>query len=260
LPDSRFDLGARKLPIRPVFLPPTAPQDATPGAFLSWGSTLLHGLTRSPCRSPLGDWRLSWGFPPLQRSRRRESTSGSSRLPFSFRPPQCYPGMSASDSQVAGYGAAHRFSQPLSGSFLSPPSHHFQMGGAPGVRPYRGLILHHSPDGSSPPACLLDVSPADCACSVPRRSICGRTCRCLGHPGKVPFVVFKAFVCDGIGLRRRNGLDFDDRPAPPGLVPPHGLSPACGPGFRLSTVTASRLMVPCEITSPLHSTACHLRE
>jgi hypothetical protein len=144
-------------------------------------------------------------------------------------------------------------------SSLHPPTI-FQMGGAPGVRPYRGLILPRSPDGSSPPACLLDVSPADCACSVPRRSICGRTCRCLGHPGKVPFVVFKAFVCDGIGLRRRNGLDFDDRPAPPGLVPPHGVAPARGPGFRLSTVTASRLMVPCEITSPLHSTACHLRE
>jgi hypothetical protein len=217
-------------------------------------------LTRSPCQSPLGAWRLSWGFPPLQCSRRRESTSSSSRLPFSFRRPRYYPGMSASDSHVASYGAAHRFSQPLSGSFLSPPSHHFQMGGTPGVRRYRGLILLRSPDGSSPPACLLDVSPADCACSVPRRSICGRTCRCLGHPGKVPFVVFKAFVCVGIGLRRRNGLDFDDRPAPPGLLPPHGLAPARGQGFRLSTVTASRPMVPCEITSPLHSTACHLRE
>lgn len=168
--------------------------------------------------------------------------------------------MSADDSHIVGYGAAHRFSKPLSGSFLSPPSCHFQAGGIRGVRPYRGLILHRSPAGSSPSACLLDVVPAECACSVPRLSLCGRTCRCLGHPGKVPFIVFKAFVCGEIDLRRRNGLDFDDRSAPPGFVPPHGVAPARGQGFRPSTVTASRPVVPFGITSPLRSTACHARE
>jgi len=200
------------------------------------------------------------GFPAPTTLAEKRVHVRPSRLPLQARLPGCYPGMSAVDSRIAGYGTARRFSQPLSGFFLSPPSHHFQVGGVRGVRPYRGLILHRSPDGSSPPACLLDVAPADCACSVPRRSICGRTCRCLGHPGKVPFIVFKAFVCVGIGLRRRNGLDFDDRPAPPGFLPPHGVAPARGQGFRPSTVTASRPMVPCEITGPLHSTACHLRE
>jgi len=84
---ARFDLDARKLLVLPVFLPPSAPQDATPAAFLSWGSTLLHGLTQVPCLPPLGARRLSWGFPPLQRSRWRESTAGSSRLPLQSRRP-----------------------------------------------------------------------------------------------------------------------------------------------------------------------------
>jgi len=35
--------------------------------------------------------------------------------------------------------------------------------------PYRGLFLPRSSDGSSPPACPLDVSPSGCAVPVPRR-------------------------------------------------------------------------------------------
>jgi len=66
----------------------------------------------------------------------------------------------------AGYGAAHRFSQPLSGLSLSPPSHHFQMGGAPGVLPFRGFILPRSPASSSLTACLLGVAPVGCAAPV----------------------------------------------------------------------------------------------
>jgi hypothetical protein len=67
---------------------------------------------------------LSWGFTSLQRSRWRESTSAPvARLGCACR------------SHPADYGAAHRFSQPLSDFFLSPPSHHFQAGGAPGIHP-----------------------------------------------------------------------------------------------------------------------------
>jgi len=41
----------------------------------------------------------------------------------------------AGGSHPADYGAARRFSRPLSDFFLSSPSHRFQAGGAPGVHP-----------------------------------------------------------------------------------------------------------------------------
>jgi hypothetical protein len=49
-------------PVLPVFLPPPAPKDATPWAILSWGSALLHGVSRSPCPGSLDRGHLSWGF------------------------------------------------------------------------------------------------------------------------------------------------------------------------------------------------------
>jgi hypothetical protein len=64
---------------QPVFLPQPAPKDATPWAFLSWGSAPLHGVARSPCPRPLDRGYLPWGSASLQRSRWRESTS--CRLP-----------------------------------------------------------------------------------------------------------------------------------------------------------------------------------
>ena len=75
----------------------------------------------------------------------------------------------ASGSHPASYGAAPRFSQPLSGFLLSPPSRHFQTGGVHGVLPFRDLFLPRSPDDSSPPACPLGVSPLGLACPRPRR-------------------------------------------------------------------------------------------
>jgi len=75
----------------------------------------------------------------------------------------------ADGSRTAGYGVARRFSQPLSDFFLSPPSRHFQAGGALGVPPYRGLVPPRSPDDSSSPAYPLGLCPADCASSRPRR-------------------------------------------------------------------------------------------
>jgi hypothetical protein len=46
-----------------------------------------------------------------------------------------FAGVSADGAHAADYGVARRFSQPLSDFFLSPPSHHFQMGGVRGVCP-----------------------------------------------------------------------------------------------------------------------------
>jgi hypothetical protein len=87
--------------------------------------------------------------------------------------------------------------------FLSPPSCHFQAGGAHGVPSFRGLFLPRRPGCSSPPDCPLDVPPVDCAAPVPRR----------GHPwahrplprilGSVPLIVFRAFVFVEIDLRHQ---------------------------------------------------------
>lgn len=64
-------LALAERPILPVFLPLSAPTDATPQAILSWGSTLLHGISRSLRHRSLDRRHLSWGFTPLQRTREK---------------------------------------------------------------------------------------------------------------------------------------------------------------------------------------------
>jgi hypothetical protein len=96
---------------------------------LRWRSSraVQRSFTVCPDRPRLASLdvrHLSWGFCSLQRIRWRESTSA----------PVARPGC-AGRSHPADYGAAHRFSQPLSDFFLSPPSRHFQAGGAPGIHP-----------------------------------------------------------------------------------------------------------------------------
>jgi hypothetical protein len=115
------------------------------------------------------------GLMPLQRSGRREPTARQlpGRAPRFCRD-------STNESHPAGYGAAHRFSQPRSGFFLPPPSCHFQTGGALGVSPYRGLFLPRSPDDSSPPACPHDVSPFGWPSPVLGGGASGRAERRLG--------------------------------------------------------------------------------
>jgi hypothetical protein len=111
-----------------------------------------------------------------------------------------------SRSHLADYGAARRFSQPLSGLFLSLPSRHFQAGGTRGVVPFRELFLPRSPDDSSSPACPLDVDPIELACSRPRRE---RSRALEPVPRSVrlqPFCVFRAFVLVEIGLFIEPGL------------------------------------------------------
>jgi len=132
----------------------------SPGAPLL-GFDPLHGMSRSPRTQPLGHVPLSWGSFPYSASGSRAHGLASC--------PAWLPGLSPRIPPAvppASYGAAHRFSQPLSDLFLSWPSHHFQAGGAPGVLPSRGLFLPRSSASSSPAACLLDVSPAGCAVPI----------------------------------------------------------------------------------------------
>jgi hypothetical protein len=79
---------------------------------------------------------LSWGFVPLQRiwEKRvhvRAGQGSASRLS----------GVSADGSQSVDYGAARRFSRPLSDLFLSSPSRRFSGGWHSWGSPFRGLIL-----------------------------------------------------------------------------------------------------------------------
>jgi hypothetical protein len=92
-------------------------------------------------------------------------------LPFDRKAPlmttRKLPPGSVSRSHPTDYGAAHRFSQPLSDLFLSMPSYHFQIGGVHGVAPFRDLTLSRSSSSSSPLVYPLDVLPAGCAAPVP---------------------------------------------------------------------------------------------
>jgi hypothetical protein len=190
-------LALAKLLTLPVFLTLRVAKDATPWTILSWGSTLLHGVSRQPRRGPSTNGTSPGVSCPF--SARGGESPRSARLPGGT--PGC-PG-AADGSHTASFGVAHRFSQPLSDFFLSPPSCHFQTGGALGVSPFRGFFLPRSSDDSSPPGYPLGLPPADCAGPRPRR----------GHPRagspvprmhrRGPFMAFRVFVLVRIGPRHQ---------------------------------------------------------
>lgn len=127
------------------------------------------------------------------------------------RPARCRAGAPVSRvcsdrSRPAGYGAARRFSQPLSGFYLPPPSCHFQTGGAPGVPPFRGLFRSRSPDDSSSPACPLDVPPVGWPSPDLGGGASGRADRLPRIPRSTPFFVFRAFVRVRVGRCRQARL------------------------------------------------------
>lgn len=180
---------------QPVFLPPPLPKDATPWALLSWGSTPLHGMSRStllptPITRTVIESHSLGVHCPFSACRKRESTSRPV-LPVA----QLHRKSSPTLSQPVQARASYRTGSPLTvpippateplpgfpnlsaAFFLSPPSHHFQMGGAHGVTPSRGLHLPRSPDSSSLPAYPLDVIPSGCATSFLGRGSIGHASR-----------------------------------------------------------------------------------
>jgi hypothetical protein len=70
------------------------------------------------------------------------SFNGQRLAPDSATP--VLPEHSASRSHPASYGVAHRFSQPRSDFFLSPPSRHFQTGGVRGIHPTGGCSSYEA--------------------------------------------------------------------------------------------------------------------
>lgn len=203
VPCSRFGLGARRTP-DPSGLPAlTEPRDATPWAFLSWGSAILHGLTRRPCRA-LSSVAPLMGFLPLQRIRGSEDTyraaSSFGRLVCARRP---VPVPLVGPNPPATVPSAGFRNLSTASSSLHRPAM-FQAGDAHGVLPFRGLFLPRGLDGSSPPTYPLDVVPVGCASPRPRRgSSTGALGRCLGCAGHSTFGVFRVFVCVAIGLHQR---------------------------------------------------------
>jgi hypothetical protein len=187
LPVPGTTLALAERPILPVFLPPSASKDATPWTILSWGSALLHGMSRSLRHRSLDRRHLSWGSTPLQRTGRRESTSDFRRLPG-------FAGVSVHGSHPADYGVARRFSQPLSDLLPLSTVPPFSGGWRPCGSPSRGLFLPRSSADSSSCGYPLDVAPAGCAAPVPRR----------GHPKarrKLPrsirppsLIVYRVFI------------------------------------------------------------------
>jgi hypothetical protein len=193
IPGTAFALAERLAP--PVFLPPPLPKDATPWTLLSWGSTPLHGMSRSsPLSTPATRAVVeshSLGVPcPYSAYRKQEFTSRPASLVAQLHR-KSSPTLSQSVQARTSYRTGNPLvvpnppaTEPLPGFpnlsaafFLSPPSHHFQMGGAHGVAPSRGLHFSRSPDSSSPPACPLDVLPSGCATSFLGRGSIGHASR-----------------------------------------------------------------------------------
>jgi hypothetical protein len=136
----------------PVFLPLSVPKEATPWTILSWGSTLLHGISRSLCPRPHDQGHLSWGFLPLQRTRRRKSTVRPVAQPdlpvlpgFCQRVP---PHWLRYRSQV--FPTSQRF---LPSFTVLPFSGRWRSWGSP----YRDLLLSRSPGSSSRRHALLTL-------------------------------------------------------------------------------------------------------
>jgi len=181
----------------PVFLPPPKPKDATLWAILSWGSALLHGMSRLLHPGPLGRGYLSWGLMPLRRFGSRESTPRSVSLAGSPVPRDSPTGPTPPTTvPFAG------FLSLSTAFFLSLPSCHFQAGGAHGVSSFRGSFLPHSLVDSSPTTCPLDVLPADCAAPVLGGGVRGLAGRYLGCLDRASLIVFRALSRWEIGLRR----------------------------------------------------------
>jgi hypothetical protein len=117
---------------------------------------------------PLDRGQLSWDSLPLQRIKQPESTSFRFTGRLSGSNPKTavsYPPTGPTPSATVPLSGFLNLSATL---LLWLPSYHFQIGGVPGVAPFRGLFLSRSPSGSSPLACPLDVAPAGCAASEPR--------------------------------------------------------------------------------------------
>jgi len=161
IPGTAFALAERLAP--PVFLPPPLPKDATPWTLLSWGSTPLHGMSRSSLLSTPATRAVieshSLGVPcpygasgnespRLDRLRQLPSSTGRAPRPF---PSPCKHGPVVGPGihwwlpthQLRSRSQVFPTSQRPSSSRLRPTI--FRWVALVGLRPPGGYTFHEAP-------------------------------------------------------------------------------------------------------------------
>jgi hypothetical protein len=162
LPVPGTTLALAERPILPVFLHSSAPRDATPGAILSWGSALLHGMSRStppPASRPEAPLLGFHAPTTLEEERVHVRLSSAPRFCRGFCP-RVPPRRLRCRSQVFST------SQRPSSSPYRPTI--FRWVAFLGLA-LQGFSFHEAPPTRRRAAYPLDVAPAGCAIPVPRR-------------------------------------------------------------------------------------------
>jgi len=181
------------------------PCDATRTTILSWGSSLLQGVTRSTHRAPLDARHLSWGSFPFS------ACGGWSLRDFCQTVPS------------ARLRSIHRVSHPLDGLLLHPPSTPFGVVTLVGFS-LQGLPLPNRPMSSSLTGPLMALIPQT-AHSPPRKE------RTKGAKDGFPRMVCRTSPLPPTGccsVRESvpcgNTVKFSRRPIPSWVSSSRGLS------------------------------------
>jgi hypothetical protein len=228
--------------------------DATPSAILSWGSALLHGLSR---KSPPRISRYRGTSPgvsvPVSAAGRRESTSAPVARLGAPVLPGCVPAGPTPPTTVPLTGF---LDLSATSSSLHRPAIFRRV--ALWGSPFRGLILPRSPGDSSPPDYPHDVSPAGRAPPILGRGIRRRDGRRLGCSGRLldRLQGFPPRVS-----RSASPLHFHDAKTDLPLLGFHLLmvcTPVTGGGSRPSTVELhEQEAVACPLPAALHGLPNH---
>jgi hypothetical protein len=194
------------------------PCDATRTTILSWGSSLLQGVTRSTRRAPLDARHLSWGSFPYSAS------GGWSLRDFCQTVPS------------AQLRSVRRVSRPLDGLLLHPPSTPFGVVTLVGFS-LQGFPLPNRPVSSSLMGPLVTFFPQT-AHSPPRKERTkGAKSAFLGWSA-----VLRLYRLQGVApfespFRAGTRLSFPAGRSPPGFHPPEGFPTIRAEGFSPPPLT-----------------------
>jgi hypothetical protein len=165
----------------------------------------------------------------------------------------------AGNSHPASFGAAHRFSQPPSSFFLSPPSRHISDGWRSwGSHPTGVCSSREAPTAHRRRHTLLTLLLQIGQGPRPREGpSAGTPRRCLGSQLR-RLSRLQGFRPRGSRSAPWNMISVSSgRPTPHGLPPPHGVNRRCWVGFRLTAIVLHSQQVRRQTHQPLHFMACH---